>query len=78
MGKENENIYKRIKKEIEARNSIKIDRIKAILDAVFPEGSLQERRESVFTFLINEPDFIDKVYHAINPFDYQFHVLTND
>jgi bacillithiol synthase len=78
MEKEHENISKRIKKEIEARNSIKIERSKSILDSVFPNGELQERTESVFTFAINKPDFIEKVYHAINPFEYQFTILSDD
>lgn len=78
MSKENQNIQKRVKKELEARNSVKIDRAAAILDYVFAGDSFQERRESVFTFLINQPHFIDEVYAAIQPFDYRFNVLSND
>ncbi len=76
--KEHQNISKRVKKEIEARNSIKIDRIKNIFDTLFPEGELQERHESLFTFAINEPNFVEEVYNLLNPFEYKFQVLSHE
>lgn len=76
--KEHQNITKRVKKELEARNSIKIDRVKSILDTVFAEGELQERRESAFTYSINNPSFIKQLYNSINPFDQRFQVLSHD
>ena len=77
MNKENQNILKRVKKELEGRNSVKIDRFKSVKEYLFQDGVPQERRESVFTYLINNPDFIDQVYQSIDPFDYRFNVLKD-
>ena len=77
VNKENQNILKRVKKELEGRNSVKIDRFKSIKEYLFPDGVPQERRESVFTYLINNPDFIEQVYQSIDPFDYRFNILKD-
>jgi bacillithiol biosynthesis cysteine-adding enzyme BshC len=75
--KEHQNIVKKVKKEIESRNSVQIERTKGVLDALFPNNELQERTECVFSFLINNSNFLDDLYHLINPFEYKFQILQS-
>lgn len=77
MNKENQNILKKVKKELEGRNSINIDRITSVLNYLFQDGVPQERRESVFTYSINNPEFIEQVYQTINPFEYKYNILKD-
>lgn len=78
MQKDHSNISKKVKKEIQARNSVAIGRLESVINSLFVNGVPQERRESVFTFLINDPEFIAKLFATINPFDFRYHVLSDD
>ena len=45
---------------------------------LFPNGSLQERRDNFLSFYQQNPAFIDQLLHAFDPFDYRMHVLTDE
>lgn len=78
MQKEHSNISKKVKKEIQARNSVVTKRIESVVHSLFVDGVPQERRESVFTFLVNDKEFISKLFSMITPFDFRYHILSDD
>ena len=56
----------------------KLRQIEAVKDALFPNGSLQERMDNFLTFYQRDKDFLRKLIECFDPFDYQFNVLTYD
>ena len=77
MEKDHSNVSKKVKKEIQARNSVVLGRIESIIDSLYPGGTPQERKESVFTFSANNESFIDELFRAIDPFDFKYNILTD-
>ncbi len=55
--------------------SDKLKQVEAIKDALFPNGSLQERTDSFLNFYLQDPAFIQKLIAHFNPFDFSFTVL---
>lgn len=54
----------------------KLGQIGSVKDALFPNGSLQERTDNFLNFYQRDKAFIDKLIRYFDPFDYQFNVLT--
>lgn len=54
----------------------KLRQIEAVKDALFPNGSLQERVDNFLNFYQQDNQFIKKVMRHFDPFDYRFNVLT--
>ena len=54
----------------------KLRQIETVKDALFPNGSLQERTDNFLNFYQQDSNFIDKLIKCLDPFDYQFNVLT--
>ncbi len=50
--------------------------IEAIKDVLFPNGSLQERTDNFLNFYQHDPQFIQKLISHLDPFDFQFNVLS--
>lgn len=53
----------------------KLRQIEAVKDALFPNGSLQERTDNFLNFYQQHPDFIKRLLDAFDPFDLRFNVL---
>jgi bacillithiol synthase len=53
----------------------KLRQIEFVKDALFPNGSLQERTDNFLNFYQQDPQFIKKLLDAFDPFDYRFNVL---
>jgi bacillithiol synthase len=53
----------------------RLQQIEAVKDALFPNGSLQERVDNFLTFYQTDPQFISRLLQHFDPFDYQFNVL---
>lgn len=49
--------------------------ILSLKGALFPSGSLQERRENFLNFYLKDPEFIQKLLHTFDPFEYQMLLL---
>lgn len=67
------------RKMLRAEKRLQSDRLRQIeevKDALFPNGSLQERTDNFLNFYQKDPGFIEKLLAMLDPFDYQFHVLT--
>ena len=58
--------------------SDKLRQIEAVKDALFPNGSLQERVDNFLNFYQQDKDFVKKLIRYLDPFDYTFNVLTYD
>lgn len=54
----------------------KLRQIDAVKDALFPNGSLQERVDNFLNFYQQDPQFIIRLLQYFDPFEYQFNVLT--
>lgn len=73
-----ENIEKRIKKSEEKRQETTMKQVDSLKEKLFPDNSLQERKDNFLNFYINDPNFIDKLSSKLEPFDFRFHILSYD
>jgi len=70
------NIEKRLKKSEEQNQETSVKQLEGLKEKLFPEGSLQERKENFLNFYINNPSFIEELLEILTPFDFQFHILN--
>jgi bacillithiol biosynthesis cysteine-adding enzyme BshC len=54
----------------------KLRQIEAVKDALFPNGSLQERTENFLSFYQRDPQFIQRLIENFDPFDFRFNILS--
>ena len=57
-------------------HSDKLRQIEAVKDSLFPNGVLQERTDNYLNFSQRDPEFIQRLLSAFDPFDFQFNILT--
>jgi len=65
--KQLEDIEKKLRKAEERKHEDLIKSVLGIRDKILPNGKLQERQESVFTFLVNDEHLIQKFYESLDP-----------
>jgi bacillithiol biosynthesis cysteine-adding enzyme BshC len=65
--KQLEDIEKKLRKVEERKHEEAIKSVLTIREKILPNGKLQERQESVFTFLVNDADLIQKLYRSLDP-----------
>lgn len=53
----------------------KLRQIEFVKDALFPNGSLQERTDNFLNFYQQDPGFISLLLKSLDPFDYNFYVF---
>ncbi|MEM8966045.1 MAG: bacillithiol biosynthesis cysteine-adding enzyme BshC [Bacteroidota bacterium] len=70
------NIEKRLKKAEEQNQETSVKQLEGLKEKLFPNGSLQERKENFLNFYINNPSFIEELFEVLSPFDFQFHILN--
>jgi uncharacterized protein YllA (UPF0747 family) len=56
----------------------KLRQIENVKDALFPNGSLQERSDNFLNFHQSDPAFIQKAMEHLSPFDFRFNILIYD
>jgi bacillithiol synthase len=69
------------KKMLKAEKKLHADRlgqIKAVKDALFPGGHLQERVDNFLNFHQKDPEFISRLLSMLDPFSFQFNVVSYD
>jgi len=71
-----ENIEKKFLKAEKRLHTDKLGQIGAVKDALFPNGSLQERTDNFLNFYQQDSDFIKKLIQHFNAFDFSFNVLS--
>lgn len=70
------NIEKKLIRAQKRANSEKLGQIESVKEHLFPNGSLQERVDNFLNFYQSDPRFIHMLLHYLDPFDFQFNVLT--
>ncbi|CAN5182064.1 bacillithiol biosynthesis cysteine-adding enzyme BshC [soil metagenome] len=73
-----ENIEKKLRKAEELKQETAIKQIENIKDKLFPGDGLQERKENILNFYINNPSIINFLLNNLDPFDYRFHVVIEN
>ncbi len=73
-----EKIEKKMLRAEKRFHSDKLRQLEAVKDALFPNGSLQERTDNFLNFYQHDSAFIQKILTALDPFDFRFNVLTYD
>ena len=74
--KQLDDIEKKIRKAEERKHEEAIKSVGGIREKLLPNGKLQERQESLFTFSINDPEFIDNLYRHLDPFTFQIQIVS--
>lgn len=76
LEKQIDQIQKRVHKSYEQKLDQEMKQLKQLQEKVLPHGTLQERKESFLSFMINDPDFVQRIVALMDPFDFQFHIFT--
>ena len=71
-----EKVEKKMLRAEKRLHSDRLRQIEEVKDALFPHGSLQERTDNFLNFYQQDPNFIHKLLEHLDPFDFQFNVLT--
>jgi len=71
-------ITKRLKKAEEKKHETAINQLEKIKEKLFPGGGLQERKENVLNYSLNNPDFIPYLLENFDPFDFCMNVVIED
>lgn len=67
--------YKLLKAE-KRLHADKLRQIDEVKEALFPNGSLQERSDNFLNFYQQDPNFIEKIISAFDPFDFNFNLIS--
>ena len=73
-----ERIEKKMLRAEKRFHTDKLLQLEAVKDALFPNGSLQERTDNFLNFYQSNPTFIQKATDHLAPFDFKFNVLIYD
>jgi bacillithiol biosynthesis cysteine-adding enzyme BshC len=71
-------IEKKLKKTGQKKNAETLNQLVALKNRLFPDNSLQERKENFLSFYINDTNFIDKLVNILEPFDFSFNILIEE
>jgi bacillithiol biosynthesis cysteine-adding enzyme BshC len=71
-----EKIERRLLRAEKRLHTDKLRQIEAVKDALFPGGNLQERVDNFLNFYQQDKQFIARLISHLDPFDYQFNILT--
>lgn len=73
-----EKIAQRLKKSEERKHETALKQIETLKNKLLPNGSLQERKDNILNFYINDKDFIKTMFDNLEPFDFLFHVVKGN
>jgi bacillithiol synthase len=73
-----EKIEKKMLQAEKRLHADKLRQIEAVKDALFPNGSLQERTDNFLNFYQQDANFIQKLLKEFDSFDFRFNVLNYD
>jgi bacillithiol biosynthesis cysteine-adding enzyme BshC len=74
--KELSHIEKKLKKSQDQKHETLLRQVEKVKEKLFPGNKLQERSDNVFSFLANDPEYIDRIKTYIQPFDFSFKIVT--
>lgn len=72
-----EKIAQRLKKSEERKHETALKQIEALKNKLLPGGSLQERKDNILNFYINDKEFLMTMFMHLEPFDFRFHVISS-
>ena len=72
-----EKIAQRLKKSEERKHETALKQIETLQSKLLPNGSLQERKDNLLNFYINDKNFIETMFEQLEPFDFRFHVVQD-
>jgi bacillithiol biosynthesis cysteine-adding enzyme BshC len=70
-----EKIEQKILRAEKRVHSEKLGQLESVKDLLFPNGSPQERVDNFLNFYQKDPQFIQKLLEAFDPFDFKFNLL---
>lgn len=70
-----EKIERKLLRAEKRLQSDKLRQIESVKDALFPNGSLQERTDNFLNFYQQDQAFISKLIRYFDPFDFRFNIL---
>lgn len=73
-----EHISKRLLKAEEKNQEISVKQLENLKEKLFPGGGLQERKENILNFSINNPDIIQFFINSFDPFDFRFNIIMEE
>lgn len=76
--KQLEMIQKRLLKALESKEEQQLQQIEKLLEKLFPQGGLQERKENVLNYLINKSDLIQELIENLDPREFGMHLIYFD
>lgn len=68
-------LEKRLAKAEERNFESAITQLMTAKGKLFPNGSLQERKENFLNFAIHDADFVERLFAAFQPLDFQFNAV---
>ena len=72
------NIDKKLVRALENKESEGVNQVLNLHSKLFPDGSLQERRDNFLNFYLNKPDFVETLLQLLDPLDFQFNILVEE
>lgn len=70
-----EKIERKMLKAERKNQEILVNRIYAIHEHLFPDGTPQERKDNFLNFYLHNDQFVTQCFSALDPFDFRFHLL---
>ena len=71
-------IEKKLNKAAENKHEQVYQQLANVKEKMFPGGALQERVDNLLTYQTNNPNFIQKLVEALDPFDGKFTILEEE
>ncbi|QOI97051.1 MAG: bacillithiol biosynthesis cysteine-adding enzyme BshC [Flammeovirgaceae bacterium] len=73
-----EKIEQKLLRAEKRRQADRLRQVEELKDALFPNGSLQERTDNFLNFYQTDPQFIHKLVQHFDPFDFRFNILAEN
>lgn len=70
------NIEKKMLRTEKRNHEILIERIRVIKEALFPNGTPQERKDNFLNFYLADANFVNNCLESLAPFDLRFHLIS--
>ncbi|OIN56997.1 bacillithiol biosynthesis cysteine-adding enzyme BshC [Arsenicibacter rosenii] len=68
------NLEKKMRRAEERNQAVGVSQLLAVKNELFPGDGLQERSENYLTFYLNDKDFLKKLLHNFDPFDFRMQI----
>lgn len=74
-----DNVQHKMDRALRKRETVHLDRLQRLVEALFPQGQLQERRDNVLQHHVRSgPAFFDRLLEHLDPLDARFAVLLEE